>query len=249
MSRKAPGLLVEAAAHLDRERLRDVDLDVVDVVAVPDRLEHAVGEAQRQQVLDRLAAEVVVDAEDAAARRRPRAARAFSARAEARSVPNGFSMITRAPSPSPCVAELLDDPGRGAAAAARGRCSSSRLAAELLLGPVDRRRRASSSPSPTPAKRSDARERVPGSSVARARGRTRRPPRARARGTPRRRARCARRRRSGSAPASARPAARWNIPGSSLRCARSPVAPKRTITWSAGVIAGQGTAGRPRSNR
>ena len=66
MSRKAPGLLVEAAAHLDRERLRDVDLDVVDVVAVPDRLEHPVGEAQRQQVLHRLAAEVVVDPVDAA---------------------------------------------------------------------------------------------------------------------------------------------------------------------------------------
>src|SRR6201999_2568028 len=25
---------------------------------------------------------------------------------------------------------------------------------------------------------------------------------------------------------------RWNIPGSNLRLARSPVAPKRTITWS-----------------
>ena len=58
------GFLVEAAAHLDRERLRHVDLDVVDVVAVPDRLEHTVGEAQRQQVLHRLAADVVVDAED-----------------------------------------------------------------------------------------------------------------------------------------------------------------------------------------
>ena len=61
---KGAGFLVEAAPHLDRERLRHVDLDVVDVVAVPDRLEHAVGEAQRQQVLHRLAADVVVDAED-----------------------------------------------------------------------------------------------------------------------------------------------------------------------------------------
>jgi len=58
-------LLVEAAAHLDREGLGDVDLHVVDVVAVPDRLEHAVGEAQCQQVLDRLAAEVVIDSVDA----------------------------------------------------------------------------------------------------------------------------------------------------------------------------------------
>ena len=60
------GFLVEAPTHLDRERLGDVDLDVVDVVAVPDRLEHPVREAQRQQVLDRLAAEVVVDPVDAA---------------------------------------------------------------------------------------------------------------------------------------------------------------------------------------
>ena len=48
----------------DRERLRHVDLDVVDVVAVPDRLEEAVGEAQGEDVLRRLLAEEVVDAED-----------------------------------------------------------------------------------------------------------------------------------------------------------------------------------------
>ena len=59
------GVLVEAGAVVDGERLRHVDLDVVDVVAVPDRLEHAVGEAQRDQVLDRLAAEEVVDPEHA----------------------------------------------------------------------------------------------------------------------------------------------------------------------------------------
>ncbi len=40
------------------------DLHVVDVVAVPERLEDRVAEAQRDQVLDRLLAEVVVDAED-----------------------------------------------------------------------------------------------------------------------------------------------------------------------------------------
>ena len=58
-------VLVEAGAVVDGERLRHVDLHVVDVVAVPDRLEHAVGEAQRDQVLDRLAAEEVVDPEHA----------------------------------------------------------------------------------------------------------------------------------------------------------------------------------------
>jgi hypothetical protein len=35
---------------------------------------------------------------------------------------------------------------------------------------------------------------------------------------------------SGSSPA----ACRWNRPGSSLRLARSPVAPNSTMTWSSG---------------
>ena len=46
------------------ERLRHVDLDVVDEVAVPDRLEQAVAEAEGQNVLRRLLAEEMVDAED-----------------------------------------------------------------------------------------------------------------------------------------------------------------------------------------
>ena len=58
------GRLVERRAHLQAERLRDVDLDVVDEVAVPDRLEQAVREAERQDVLRRLLAEEVVDPED-----------------------------------------------------------------------------------------------------------------------------------------------------------------------------------------
>ena len=57
------GRVVVAAAALDVDRLGDVELDVVDVVLVPQRLEHAVGEAERQQVLHRLLAEVVIDAE------------------------------------------------------------------------------------------------------------------------------------------------------------------------------------------
>ena len=44
--------------------LRRGDLHVVDEVAVPDRLEQPVGEPQGHQVLDRLLAQVVVDAED-----------------------------------------------------------------------------------------------------------------------------------------------------------------------------------------
>src|SRR5207342_455692 len=48
----------------ETEALGYVDLDVVDVVAVPDRFEQTVGEAERQDVLRRLLAEEVVDPED-----------------------------------------------------------------------------------------------------------------------------------------------------------------------------------------
>ena len=64
MSRVMPGLLVELAAPLDADLLGDRDLHVVDVLATPERLEDGVGEAEDQQVLHRLLAEVVVDAED-----------------------------------------------------------------------------------------------------------------------------------------------------------------------------------------
>src|SRR6266540_4236505 len=58
------GLLVVARAALDPDRLSDGDLDVVDHLTVPDRLEDPVREAQGQHVLDRFLAEVVVDPED-----------------------------------------------------------------------------------------------------------------------------------------------------------------------------------------
>ena len=61
---KRAGRLVEAGALVEPERLRHVDLHVVDEVAVPDRLEQAVGEAEREDVLRRLLAEEMVDAED-----------------------------------------------------------------------------------------------------------------------------------------------------------------------------------------
>ena len=56
--------VVVAGAAADADVLGHRDLHVVDVVGVPDRLEHLVREPQRQQVLDRLLAEVVVDPED-----------------------------------------------------------------------------------------------------------------------------------------------------------------------------------------
>jgi len=56
--------VVVAAARADAELLGDGDLHVVDVAAVPERLEDRVGEAQDEEVLHGLLAEVVVDAED-----------------------------------------------------------------------------------------------------------------------------------------------------------------------------------------
>ncbi len=73
------GAFVIAGPALDPDVLRGGDLDVVDVVAVPDRLEQRVGEPQRQQVLDRLLAQVVIDPEDLRLRRRPRAPRRSAA--------------------------------------------------------------------------------------------------------------------------------------------------------------------------
>ena len=58
------GLVVEPAAILHAEILGHGDLDAVDVIAVPQRLEHGVGEPRVDDVLHRLLAEVVVDPED-----------------------------------------------------------------------------------------------------------------------------------------------------------------------------------------
>ena len=60
--------VVVAGPATDADVLGHGDLHVVDVVGVPDRLEQLVGEAHRQDVLDRLLAEVVVDPEDRARR-------------------------------------------------------------------------------------------------------------------------------------------------------------------------------------
>ena len=60
------GLVVEAAAALDAEVLGHRDLHALDVLAVPERFEERVREAEEQHVVDRALAEVVVDPEDVA---------------------------------------------------------------------------------------------------------------------------------------------------------------------------------------
>ena len=63
MSRSARRRHVKVAAALDSNGLGDGNLDMVDMGAVPQRLEQGIGEPQRQQVLDRFLAEIMVDAE------------------------------------------------------------------------------------------------------------------------------------------------------------------------------------------
>ena len=58
------GHLVELAAPLHAHRLRHGDLHVVDPVAIPDRLEQPIGEAERHDALDRVFSEKMVDPED-----------------------------------------------------------------------------------------------------------------------------------------------------------------------------------------
>ena len=106
------GLVVVAAALADVDFLGHGDLHVVDVVAVPHRLENRVGEPQHEQVLHRLFAEIVVDAVDLLLAGTRWWMASLSCSALARSVPNGFSMTTRRGAAvlvgQPAAAQLLD---------------------------------------------------------------------------------------------------------------------------------------------
>ncbi len=59
-----PGLVVERAAALDAEILGHRDLHALDVIAIPERFQERVGEAEEQHVVHRPLAQVVVDAKD-----------------------------------------------------------------------------------------------------------------------------------------------------------------------------------------
>src|SRR6185437_1590527 len=54
-------LVVKLATTLNAKLFRHRDLDTLDVVAVPDRLQKTIGEAKNQQIEDRLFTKVVVD--------------------------------------------------------------------------------------------------------------------------------------------------------------------------------------------
>src|SRR3546814_12924668 len=59
------GIVVKARATFEPDRLGNGDLDMLDPARVPDRLEQRVAEAQREDVLYRLLAQIMVDAEGA----------------------------------------------------------------------------------------------------------------------------------------------------------------------------------------
>ncbi len=64
MSRSAPAPVVVAGAAADADVLGHGDLHMVDEIAVPQRFDQRVGEAEHQQVLDGFLAQIVIDAED-----------------------------------------------------------------------------------------------------------------------------------------------------------------------------------------
>jgi hypothetical protein len=89
-----PGRLVEVGPAVQAEGLGDVDLDVIDEVAVPDRLEQAVGEPEGQDV-ERGLLPRKWSIRKIWFSSKVSCTWLFSLIALARSVPNGFSMITR----------------------------------------------------------------------------------------------------------------------------------------------------------
>src|SRR6185436_7959185 len=58
------GLIVECASALNSEVFRHRDLDALDLIAVPERLKERILEAEKDHVMNRPLAEVMVDAED-----------------------------------------------------------------------------------------------------------------------------------------------------------------------------------------
>ena len=63
VAQRARAVVVIGAAF-EPDRLRDRDLHMVDPLRRPQRFEHRIGEAQRDQVLDRFLAQIMVDAID-----------------------------------------------------------------------------------------------------------------------------------------------------------------------------------------
>src|SRR5450631_3614870 len=59
------GVFIISRPALDPNRFGDGDLDMIDVRGIPQWFEERIGEAQRHQILHRLLAEIMIDAENA----------------------------------------------------------------------------------------------------------------------------------------------------------------------------------------
>ena len=96
-------LIVKGAAALDAEVFRHGDLHALDMVAVPERLQERIGEAEEEHVMHRPLPQVMVDAED---RRLVEGAEQDLVELLRRGevVPKGFSTMTRAPLVQPALA-------------------------------------------------------------------------------------------------------------------------------------------------
>ena len=57
-------LVIIGGASPDSFCFTDGNLDMIDVFAIPDRLEHAIGEAQHHQILNRLFSQIMINAKD-----------------------------------------------------------------------------------------------------------------------------------------------------------------------------------------
>ncbi len=90
-----PGPVEVTPAPFNTHLFRDGDFDVIDGAAVPVIDKQGVGEAQRQQVEDRLFTEIVVDTVDLTLFKNS-PTRSLISREVSSEVPSGFSMTTRA---------------------------------------------------------------------------------------------------------------------------------------------------------
>jgi hypothetical protein len=63
---KGPRCIIEAAARAHVDLLRSGDLHVIDIMVVPSRLDHRIGEPRHENVAHGVLAEEVVDAEELA---------------------------------------------------------------------------------------------------------------------------------------------------------------------------------------
>src|ERR1700688_3079538 len=59
-----PGGVVERAAVFDRQSLWDINLNVLNVLAVPNGLEQTIGETKGQNILRRLLGQEMIDSKD-----------------------------------------------------------------------------------------------------------------------------------------------------------------------------------------